>query len=151
MTGSVLHLVLACAALCGGLGCGGTSKVSAAGVSRPEVGVVPPDMKQDYEVFAVNCSKCHDLDRALSMHVTHTRQWDTYVAKMMRTAGSAIQAKESPHILRFLYWYTAQKQRLSTERADDRARAMQGDELPAAQAVPVQANTPPAAGVQAAP
>lgn len=66
-------------------------------------------MRSDYESFATNCSKCHDLERALAAPVTDNRHWDIYVAKMMRTAGSAINAREAPHILRFLYWYTDRK------------------------------------------
>jgi len=74
-----------------------------------QIGEVPADMRSDYDSFAVNCSKCHDLDRALAAPVTDHRHWDIYVAKMMRTAGSAIHADEAPHILRFLYWYTDRK------------------------------------------
>lgn len=74
-----------------------------------DIGEVPDDMMSDYRSFASNCSKCHDLDRALTAPVTDNRHWDIYVAKMMRTAGSAINANEAPHILRFLYWYTDRK------------------------------------------
>lgn len=74
-----------------------------------DIGEVPADMMSDYRSFASNCSKCHDLDRALTAPVTDNRHWDIYVAKMMRTAGSAISAHEKPHILRFLYWYTDRK------------------------------------------
>jgi cytochrome c5 len=74
-----------------------------------QIGEVPADMQSDYESFAVNCSKCHGLDRALAAPVTDHKHWDIYVAKMMRTAGSAINATEAPHILRFLYWYTDHK------------------------------------------
>jgi len=76
---------------------------------QPGIGDVPPDMKADYESFAINCSKCHHADRALTAPVTDVRHWDIYVAKMMRTAGSAIAPNEKPHILRFLYWYTERK------------------------------------------
>jgi hypothetical protein len=76
---------------------------------QPGIGDVPPDMQSDYESFAINCSKCHHADRALTAPVTDVEHWDIYVAKMMRTAGSAISADEKPHILRFLYWYTGRK------------------------------------------
>ncbi len=79
-------------------------------------------MQSDYESFASNCSKCHDLARALAAPVTDNRHWDLYVAKMMRTAGSAISESERPHILRFLYWYTDQKTgRVSADSAKSSA------------------------------
>lgn len=73
------------------------------------IGDVPRELSGDYESFAINCSKCHPADRALAAPVTDTKHWDIYVAKMMRTAGSAISKEEEPHILRFLYWYTERK------------------------------------------
>lgn len=76
---------------------------------------VPAQLRGDYESFVVNCSKCHGLERPLNAHVTDTRHWDLYVARMMRTAGSAISESERPRILRFLYWYTERKVRLNSE------------------------------------
>ena len=76
---------------------------------RPDIGEVPPELRSDFESFSTNCNKCHDLERALAAPVTDNRHWDIYVAKMMRTAGSAINASEEPRILRFLYWYTDRK------------------------------------------
>lgn len=67
---------------------------------------IPSQLRADYASFADNCSKCHNLSRALNAPVTDTRHWDLYVARMMRTAGSSISAAEAPGILRFLYWYT---------------------------------------------
>jgi hypothetical protein len=67
---------------------------------------IPSAMRADYESFAVNCSKCHSLSRALNAPVTNVEHWNLYVAKMMRTAGSAISPQEEPKILRFLHWYT---------------------------------------------
>jgi len=80
---------------------------------------VPAELRVDYLSFADNCSKCHDLERPLRAHIDDVRHWDLYVAKMMRTAGSAISAAESPKILRFLYWYTERKKRLESERAKE--------------------------------
>lgn len=106
MTTDALHLVLAWAAMIGGVGCGGASQVTSPTVLNAELGALPTDLKEDFQSFAVNCSKCHDLARALNAPVTEHHQWELYVKKMMRTAGSGVQALESPHILRFLFWYT---------------------------------------------
>lgn len=72
-----------------------------------DVKKVPVEMRDEYTSFAVNCSKCHSLARALNAPVTDPKHWDLYVARMMRTAGSAISPHEAPVILRFLHWYTA--------------------------------------------
>jgi hypothetical protein len=76
---------------------------------------IPAQLRGDYKSFAENCSKCHGLERPLNAYVTDTRHWDLYVARMMRTAGSAISESERPKILRFLYWYTERKLRLNSE------------------------------------
>jgi hypothetical protein len=78
-------------------------------------GEIPPNLRADYMSFRENCSKCHSLDRPLQAHVDEVAHWDLYVAKMMRTAGSAISKVESPKILRFLYWYTERRNRLKAE------------------------------------
>jgi hypothetical protein len=67
---------------------------------------VPPELKRDFECFAVHCSKCHQLSRALNAHITSVEHWNRYVARMARTTGSGISPKEAPSILRFLHWHT---------------------------------------------
>jgi hypothetical protein len=106
---------------------------------------VPTELRADYHAFTSNCSKCHDLDRPLRAQIDDVRHWDAYVAKMMRTAGSAISARESPKILRFLYWYTERKQRLESERAKE-VRRPAPEKAPEPAAVPPP---PPAAPAQA--
>lgn len=102
-----LFLLLAIAAMLGS--CTGSQSANKSSTSA-QVGELPEAMQGDYDVFASNCSKCHDLERALTAPVTDHRHWDRYVAKMMRTPSSGISAPEAPHILRFLYWYTDHKQ-----------------------------------------
>jgi hypothetical protein len=108
---------------------------------------VPANLRADYVSFTQNCSKCHSLDRPLQAHVDDVRHWDIYVAKMMRTAGSAISAVESPKILRFLYWYTQRKERL---KAEDKAKKMAPVEE-AKPAEPKAAPAEPSSGASVAP
>lgn len=109
---------VACLALFGAVACSATQPPP-----RPTfqagIGDVPPELQSDYESFATNCSKCHPADRALAAPVTDAKHWNIYVAKMMRTAGSAISKQEEPHILRFLYWYTERKR--VRENGEDQA------------------------------
>jgi hypothetical protein len=109
MSNDALHALLVWATLLGAAGCSSTSQATSTSVLRPDIGEVPEELKRDYEVFAHNCSKCHDIDRALTAPVTDNHHWELYVAKMMRTPGSGIQKLEAPHILRFLFWYTDRK------------------------------------------
>jgi hypothetical protein len=105
---------------------------------------VPANLRADYASFTQNCSKCHSLDRPLHAQVDDVRHWDLYVAKMMRTAGSAISAQESPKILRFLYWFTQRKQRLAAE-------ATRAKQAAVAEAIEEKAPPAPVAPAPAAP
>jgi hypothetical protein len=105
-------------------------------------GELPAALRGDYLSFRENCSKCHGLERALTAHVTDTRHWDLYVARMMRTAGSAISESERPKILRFLYWFTERKQRLANEQ-----NAAVKESMPSMSEPTSGAQEPPASGV----
>ncbi|MDB4974527.1 MAG: hypothetical protein JWN48_2868 [Myxococcaceae bacterium] len=109
MTTDTLHLLLAWATLLGGVGCNSSSHATSTAILRPDIGAVPADLARDYEIFAHNCAKCHDIDRALTAPVTDNHHWELYVGKMMRTPSSGISKDEAPHILRFLFWYTDRK------------------------------------------
>jgi cytochrome c5 len=124
MSNEVLGLLLASATLL--TGCTSAQSTPQSRTSG-QVGEVPADMQSDYRSFSVNCSKCHDVERALAAPVYDHRHWDLYVAKMMRTAGSAINKEEAPHILRFLYWYTDQKK----ARGGDMGNAIETAPAPA--------------------
>lgn len=88
----------------------GAAQTTASKVELPaEVGALPPDLEDDYRVFATNCSKCHGLERPFSAPVTDHGHWERYVGRMMRTPGSGISAQEAPSILAFLFWYTDKK------------------------------------------
>lgn len=100
--------------LCLGLLLAGCPTGATSSVNSSLEAEIPSELRADYKSFTQNCAKCHGLERALNAHVTDVRHWDLYVAKMMRTAGSAISKSESPKILRFLYWYTTRE----NERAD---------------------------------
>lgn len=111
-----------------GAACGGSTPSES--TVYIDVQKIPLEMRDEYASFATNCSKCHSLSRALNAPVTDPSHWDMYVARMMRTAGSAISPKEAPVILRFLHWYTA---------SYDKGSAMPGEETPSE---PVEPSAP---------
>jgi hypothetical protein len=85
----------------------GAAQTNASKVELPaEVGELPKGLEDEYHVFAVNCSKCHGIERALTSPVNDRGHWERYVGRMMRTPGSGISAQEAPSILAFLFWYS---------------------------------------------
>jgi len=78
---------------------------------------VPAELAPDFECFAVHCSKCHQLSRALNAPITSAEHWNRYVARMARTPGSGISPKEAPSILRFLHWHTEMRNREELAKA----------------------------------
>ena len=85
---------------------GGCAEV-AAGIPAEQI---PPDLRDDYQVFAVRCSKCHSLSRPLQSGITDDRHWASYIARMRLQPGSGITADDTPKILRFLSFHSRQRQ-----------------------------------------
>lgn len=69
---------------------------------------IPADLRGDYQLFTVRCSKCHSLARPLSAGITDDQQWVDYVNRMRRQPASGISYEDQAHILRFLKWYAAE-------------------------------------------
>jgi hypothetical protein len=79
--------------------------------AEPEAASASPDLRADYGVFAVRCSKCHSLARPLNSGIDDDDYWKTYVAKMRRQPGSGISAEDSVAILRFLHAFSLELRR----------------------------------------
>lgn len=71
------------------------------------VSEVPSDLRDEYEVFAQRCSKCHGLSRALNAGDKSDEFWQRYVTRMRRQPGSGIAVEDEPPILRFLHFNSA--------------------------------------------
>jgi len=67
---------------------------------------VPEDVRSDYVLFTMRCSKCHALSRALQSGITDDDYWAAYVERMRRQPGSGITPEETPRILHFLHYYS---------------------------------------------
>lgn len=72
---------------------------------------IPDDLRSDYQLFTVRCSKCHAIARATSAGITDDQQWVDYVNRMRRQPGSGISYDDQAHILKFLKWYAAELRR----------------------------------------
>ena len=77
-----------------------------------------PDLRANYQVFAVRCSKCHSLARPLNSGITDDNHWDQYVARMRRQPGSGINQVDAVAILRFLHALAAAERERMRARND---------------------------------
>jgi hypothetical protein len=75
-------------------------------VEGVDVSAYPPEVRDDYQLFTIRCSKCHALSRALQSGITDDAYWADYVERMRRQPGSGIAPEESPRIQRFLHYYS---------------------------------------------
>jgi hypothetical protein len=69
-------------------------------------GLMPPEVRGDYALFAYRCSKCHSLARPLQSGITDDRFWTDYVERMRRQPGSGISPEDAHIILRFLHYFS---------------------------------------------
>ncbi len=76
-----------------------------------DVSKLPPDLRDDYGVFAERCSKCHPLARPLTSGIDDDDYWKHYVERMRRQPGSGIAPEDEPAILRFLHYYSEQQKK----------------------------------------
>lgn len=74
-------------------------------------GAMPAAVRDDYQLFASRCSKCHALSRPLQAAPMSDEQWGMYVARMRRQPGSGISQEDQTAILRFLRWYSDELRR----------------------------------------
>lgn len=72
-----------------------------------DVAVVPPNLRDDYELFARRCARCHSLSRPLNARVDGEQHWAQYVNRMRRMPGSGIAPDDVAGLMRFLTWYSA--------------------------------------------
>jgi len=111
MTRSLGPLFFACAlgiALCLAACAGGHRARRPDGL---DVSSYPEPIQEAYDVFEFRCSRCHTLARPLNAQVTDVSHWDDYVARMRRQPGSGINRHNARLILKFLYYYTRERNR----------------------------------------
>jgi len=76
-----------------------------------DVNAVPMALREDYELFASRCSRCHTLARPLNARVRSATHWAAYVHRMRQQPGSGIAMEDTAGILRFLVWFSANRDR----------------------------------------
>src|SRR5262245_5334986 len=98
-----------------------SAAIAACAAARSEgldVAELPLEVRSDYELFAVRCSKCHSLARPLESGIKDDVFWAKYVERMRRQPGSGISPADEIPILRFLHYYSLDKK--APETAPDK-------------------------------
>ena len=74
------------------------------GPAKIDVSKYPKDMQDKYKVFATKCAKCHTLARPINSDYVLEDEWERYVKRMMRNAGTFISADDGKQIYEFLVY-----------------------------------------------
>jgi hypothetical protein len=74
------------------------------GPAKIDVSKYPPDMKARYKVFTVKCGKCHPPARAINCDFVLEDEWERYIKRMMRKAGTFISPDEGKQIFEFVVY-----------------------------------------------
>lgn len=72
------------------------------GPDKINVSKYTPEMQKAYKVFTAKCAKCHTLARAINCEFALEDEWERYVKRMMRKAGTFITPDEGKQIYEFV-------------------------------------------------
>ncbi len=74
-----------------------------AGPDKIDVAKYPAEMKKRYKTFSEVCSRCHPLARAINCDFVLDDDWERYIKRMMRRAGTKlITADDAEAIFEFV-------------------------------------------------
>lgn len=74
------------------------------GPAKIDVSKYPKEMQDKYKVFTAKCAKCHTLARPINSDFVLEDEWERYVKRMMRNAGTFISADDGKQIYEFLVY-----------------------------------------------
>jgi hypothetical protein len=74
------------------------------GPAKIDVSKYPADMQAKYKLFAKKCSNCHTIARAINSDFALEDEWERYVKRMMRKAGTLISPDEGKQIYEFVVY-----------------------------------------------
>ncbi|HEX4476882.1 MAG TPA: hypothetical protein VH142_17455 [Polyangiaceae bacterium] len=74
-----------------------------------DAATLPEDVRPEYQLFSVRCSKCHSLARPLQSGITDDAYWAIYVERMRRQPSSGISPSDVPPILAFLHYFSKEQ------------------------------------------
>lgn len=74
------------------------------GPAKIDVSKYPADMKSRYKVFEKKCANCHTLARPINCEYALEDEWERYIKRMMRKAGTLISPDEGKQIFEFVVY-----------------------------------------------
>jgi hypothetical protein len=74
------------------------------GPQKIDVSKYPKDMQARYRLFMTKCGKCHTPARAINSEFVLEDEWERYVKRMMRKAGSFITSDDGKEIYEFVVY-----------------------------------------------
>ncbi len=74
------------------------------GPAKIDVSKYPPEVQKAYKTFTVKCMKCHTLARPINCELATADEWEAYMKRMMRKAGSFISPEQGKQIYEFLVY-----------------------------------------------
>jgi hypothetical protein len=72
------------------------------GPATIDVSRYPPEMKTAYKLYVAKCGKCHTLARSINADFVLEDEWERYIKRMMRKAGSFITPEDGKQIFDFV-------------------------------------------------
>ena len=74
------------------------------GPNKIDVSKYTKEMQDKYKLFSTKCSKCHTLARPINSDYVLEDEWERYVKRMMKNAGTFITADDGKAIYEFLVY-----------------------------------------------
>ena len=72
------------------------------GPATIDVSKYPKSMQERYKTFSTKCAKCHTLARPINSEFVLGDEWERYISRMMRNAGTFISENDGKQIYEFL-------------------------------------------------
>lgn len=71
------------------------------GPAKIDISKYPAEMRPKYRLFMDKCGRCHTPARAVNSDLVLEDEWERYIKRMMRKAGTFISAEEGRQIYEF--------------------------------------------------
>lgn len=86
------------------------------GPSKIDISKYPSEMKARYKTFTIKCGKCHTLARPINCDFVLEGEWERYVKRMMRKAGTFINPEQGKEIYEFVVYDSKVRKKEMYER-----------------------------------
>ena len=96
------------------------------GPAKIDVSKYPPDIQKKYALFTKKCSSCHSLARPINCEFALDDEWERYIKRMMRKAGTFITPDDGKQIYEFLVYDSKNRKKALYDKKLKEAAAKPG-------------------------